>query len=226
MATEHNTITDPEIHEPKGASTALAGQVYVSNGAASGSWGQIEDLRSNAPAGAVPRVSNGTNRLVSERVHGWAQFQDSRTTSGSPAQTISAGATANFVCDGGFLTKTMNPSDISVPMWDTLNNKHVPIAEDDLYILRISFTAQGYSGTDPYLDLELDIGGAVGVIYATSVSLRKSGGAQEISWAFPVFTGSTYTPNGGVIKITYNGTGSCNIYKNSILIVRESKNYL
>ena len=35
---EHNTITDPEIHEPKDASTALIGQVYTSDGAGSGSW--------------------------------------------------------------------------------------------------------------------------------------------------------------------------------------------
>lgn len=35
---EHNTITDPEIHEPKGVSTATVGQVYVANGAGSGAW--------------------------------------------------------------------------------------------------------------------------------------------------------------------------------------------
>lgn len=35
---EHVTITDPEIHEPKGASSANSGEVYVANGAGSGSW--------------------------------------------------------------------------------------------------------------------------------------------------------------------------------------------
>lgn len=34
----HQNIQDPEIHEPKGISTAPAGAVYVSNGAGSGSW--------------------------------------------------------------------------------------------------------------------------------------------------------------------------------------------
>lgn len=34
----HSTITDPNIHEPKGAATALAGEVYVADGAASGGW--------------------------------------------------------------------------------------------------------------------------------------------------------------------------------------------
>lgn len=34
----HNVLTDPFLHEPKGVSTAAANQVYVSNGSASGSW--------------------------------------------------------------------------------------------------------------------------------------------------------------------------------------------
>lgn len=35
---QHSTITDPHVHEPKGASTAANATVYVSNGAGSGTW--------------------------------------------------------------------------------------------------------------------------------------------------------------------------------------------
>lgn len=38
---EHDSITDPDIHEPKGASTAPAGAVYIADGAGSGSWGTV-----------------------------------------------------------------------------------------------------------------------------------------------------------------------------------------
>lgn len=38
MAQQHSTIADADRHEPKGASSAVNGSVYVSNGAASGSW--------------------------------------------------------------------------------------------------------------------------------------------------------------------------------------------
>ena len=38
MTIEHNTITDPDLHEPKGVSTALAGEVYIADGAGSGTW--------------------------------------------------------------------------------------------------------------------------------------------------------------------------------------------
>lgn len=38
MTIQHDGITDPDIHEPKGASTATKGYVYRSDGAASGEW--------------------------------------------------------------------------------------------------------------------------------------------------------------------------------------------
>jgi len=34
----HSTLTDPYLHEPKGAASAGAGTVYVANGSGSGSW--------------------------------------------------------------------------------------------------------------------------------------------------------------------------------------------
>ncbi len=34
----HNSLTDPFLHEPKGVSTATANQSYVSDGAGSGAW--------------------------------------------------------------------------------------------------------------------------------------------------------------------------------------------
>lgn len=41
MAIQHNVITDPEIHEPKGASTATVDQVYAADGAGSGEWREL-----------------------------------------------------------------------------------------------------------------------------------------------------------------------------------------
>jgi hypothetical protein len=52
MTIEHNVITDPEIHEPKGASTAGIRTQYVSDGAGSGSWIEPE------PKGAASATLN------------------------------------------------------------------------------------------------------------------------------------------------------------------------
>jgi len=38
MTVQHNAITDPDLHEPKGIAAATAGKVYVSDGASSGDW--------------------------------------------------------------------------------------------------------------------------------------------------------------------------------------------
>jgi hypothetical protein len=38
MTIQHNVITDPDIHEPKGVAAASSGQVYVANGSGSGAW--------------------------------------------------------------------------------------------------------------------------------------------------------------------------------------------
>lgn len=41
MATEHDAILDPEIHEPKGVAAASSGQFYIANGTGSGEWRYI-----------------------------------------------------------------------------------------------------------------------------------------------------------------------------------------
>ena len=38
MTIQHNIITDPDIHEPKGVASATSGKVYISNGSGSGAW--------------------------------------------------------------------------------------------------------------------------------------------------------------------------------------------
>lgn len=38
MSIEHSAAVDPNIHEPKGVSTATPGQVYIANGSSSGVW--------------------------------------------------------------------------------------------------------------------------------------------------------------------------------------------
>lgn len=38
---QHAVLTDPQLHEPKGVSTAASGKVYVANGSGSGAWQYI-----------------------------------------------------------------------------------------------------------------------------------------------------------------------------------------
>lgn len=226
MAIEHDAIPNADIHEPKDVSSASAGNVYVADGAGSGTWATADALGSGAaPAGSLV-IADGSGGLDFLRYQGWAQYEDTDTTVGAPSQTLTAGVRTLWTNDGGNLSLDKKPSDATVPLWDVATNTHVPVADFDIYHLRMSFFAENYAGATPYIDIELDIGGGIGVIFGRGVSLRKGGAAQFISIAFPVFSGTTYNANGGKFYLTYQGTGTCDIYKSSILIVRESKNYV
>lgn len=194
---QHNTLTLAELHEPKGAAAAVAGQVYVADGLGSGAW---------------------------EHTGGWSQYQDSRTTVGTPTQIIATGVRTPFVCDGGTLTEeTYAPDDAGSSMWNVSTNKVVPIKAFDTYDLRVSFSAQNYAGATPYLTMDLDIGGGIGIIVSQTIGLLKGGAQQDVVWTFPVFTGATFLANGGTVNLTYNGTGSCDIFKTAVLLVRTTR---
>lgn len=223
---QHKDIADAQLHEPKGASTANAGDIYISDGAGSGTWATADALGSGAASAGQLLVADGSGGLDFVRYKGWSQWEDTDRTVGTPSQTLTAAARTKWTNDGGNLSLQKNPSDLVNPMWNTTTNKHQPISAFDIYHIRISFIVENYAGTSPYLTIELDIGGSIGTIQARDISLRKGGGAQFISMAFPVFSGATYVANGGEFYVTYQGTGTCDIYKSSIMIVRESKNYV
>lgn len=58
---EHRLLTGADLHEPKGADTAVSGQVYVANGSGSGSWidrfNGILNLNKSSLTLAIPNIS-------------------------------------------------------------------------------------------------------------------------------------------------------------------------
>lgn len=70
---EHASIDDPNIHEPKGISTATADQIYVSDGAGSGDWTDISTVLDNS-------ASYTLNDLINVRY-------ESNTATSIPAAT-------------------------------------------------------------------------------------------------------------------------------------------
>lgn len=225
---EHRLLTGASLHDAKGADTSTAGQILYSTGGAS-DWGTLEDASTGAALAGEHLIADGSGGLSFDRIQGWGQFEDSRDTVIAPTQNIGAGVRTKLINDGAGSTIEKGPSDLVNPLWNVSTNKHEPISAFDIYFIRLSFTAENYSSsgsTSPYIDIELDIGSPIGTIFTDSKTLRKSGSAQAITLAFPVYTGATYLANGGEFYLTYNGTGSCDIYNTSLLIVRESKNYV
>jgi len=178
-----------------------------------------------APAGGM-WVSDGVGGGEFIRVQGWGQYSDTDVTVGSPSQTLVSGVRTQFTIDGGATTIEKLPSDATAPLWNVSTNKIQPIATFDTYNFRLGYAAQNYSGTSPYILMELDIGGALGTIWNRTYPLLKGGSEQFVEAAFPVFAGSTFLANGGELYLTYVGTANCDIYASQILIIRESKNYV
>ncbi len=61
MTVAHSAITDPNLHEPKGVAAATSNKVYVSDGAASGTWQKLtaSQFNSGAALGGATIVADG-----------------------------------------------------------------------------------------------------------------------------------------------------------------------
>lgn len=155
-------------------------------------------------------------------VTGFGHYQDSDLTYGTPDQVILTGVRTQMTIDDLGVTVEKLPYDATEPFW---HDNHIhPIATFDTYNLRLGFAAEGYSGADSQIVIELDIGGSLGVIWERTISLIKGGNEQFIAPAFPIYTGATFVANGGVIYLTYTGgNADCAIFKKQIFIDRLSR---
>lgn len=91
---EHSVITDPNIHEPKGVSSATADKAYFANGSGSGSWKKIYTM-------------------------GWEDYNDSGST-----QNLTNGVWSDITNDGaGAYTNTAYKLPGYANIWDTVNNQ-------------------------------------------------------------------------------------------------------
>lgn len=72
-------MTDPNLHEPKGASTAASDKVYVADGSGSGSWVKLgpkslSNLTTNGTAGQFVIVDGAGNFDLATAAHGSIYF--------------------------------------------------------------------------------------------------------------------------------------------------------
>lgn len=104
MATiEHKDIVDPNVHEPKGASSASTGTVYKSNGAGSGTWSKVKGSELDAESSTAGQVlvstgagsfaySNPSNELKGRIKAGSFSFGSYSPVKMSPSTTTSGKA--------------------------------------------------------------------------------------------------------------------------------------
>ena len=88
-----------------------------------------------------------------------------------------------------------------VDIYNTSTQKITPEFVGAAYLLRIDITAASTTNSNNDLLIELDIGGAAGVIASRSI-YRRSSASFSTNAAFPVFCEATFVANGGEFYIT------------------------
>lgn len=111
MAVAHSSITDPNIHEPKGAAAATTKQVYVANGAGSGVWQKIENQNldgiSSDPAAGYFLVSDGSGGFsFAPAAHGSIYFSNFGAPYTLAATTAYQKVAPTTTADGGSVVVT------------------------------------------------------------------------------------------------------------------------
>lgn len=189
----HSTLTDPYLHEPKGASTAVNGQVYVSNGAASGSWKYLPS--------------------------GWGYYQHSgaaQTFNTTDAKLVINGT-------GALNNTSYLPREIRGVgnLWDTVNNKITPIRLGDSYDTRIDLPITSRT-TAVELTISLDIGGGATpttIILPQYTSIAKTA-PFTVSIPIPMLALSATTVTNGIQLFIKVDAGSIAVTNPSISIIR------
>lgn len=220
---QHKNIPEAQLHEPKGASSAASGTVYVSTGTGTGNWqSPVSALGVGVDEGKVLRSTSSNTAEWVYPPEGWGFYLHSGT-----GQVLNTTASKLIIDGAGAASESSYlPRDIrgtGTELWSTADNKMLPIAEGDFYQVRIDIPVVSETGTVTDITIQLDIGGA-----ATPTTIITEGyeiGGRDTPYivrsSFPVFSGSTFLANGGQVFVKTNA-GTITIGSPQILIERTS----
>jgi len=167
---QHSTLSDPNLHEPKGASTAAANTAYLANGSGSGTWTAVNRL----PGTGWGQYSNafyvGTTALAVSTTEVLIPFDTNVNVTQLPISLT------------GTTTALMNLSTETLQF----------VSAGDLHSLAITATIYSASGAPPNMDFKL-YGSSDGTTYSTllgesTITLKSSSAGQVLtdSNLFPV----------------------------------------
>lgn len=203
---QHATLTDPNLHEPKGVAAATVSEVYVADGAGSGEWTKLTD--------ADMDFSDKT-----KNVYGWNDIADSAYTSGAP-RSISSGTRTKITNNAGAAqTDTSRLGTI----WNTTLNTFQIDDLNAVYLLRINMKVKAAAGAGtPYtLDIELESANGPTIISANTQYVKGGGHTNLISWTAPLYMGSYI--NDYDLSMYVTSDTAITLYDIGFVIVRSYK---
>ena len=151
---------------------------------------------------------------------GWAYYDDSTYTSGSPLNIDNARTAISIDGAGPTSESRFLPGDGE--LWDTSNNLIIGRNLGDVLTVRLDFKGVA-NNNNSYFDIEFDIGsGSPNVIVSkTRVARKGSGNEQRYSITVQLYTLDTFITNGCKIYLDTTGSGhDYDFYDFGILVER------
>lgn len=203
---QHSAIPDGERHEPKGVSTASSGQVYVADGAASGSWRKVRDTDMD--------FSVKANNLF-----GWNDIADNLYTSASP-RSISA-STRTLLTNNAAATQT-DTSRLGA-IWNTSGNYFQMNDLNALYIVRTQFKAKASAaaGTPYVIKLEVETSNGPTVISVNDQFIKGGSYENGVSFTSQFYMGSFV--NNTQLKVYVTPDTNITLYDIGFVVSRAYK---
>lgn len=166
----------------------------------------VRDLLSD---GALTTAPLGTT--------GWASYEDTTHTSGSP-QALTGGTRAEWTNDGSTANETYSPG--GATLWGS--DRITPSALGESYVVRVDFTINpGTAGGAVKLDVDVGsapFSGTSDVIIEGSQLLALGSAIQSVSWTFQTSCLSSMLANGAAIGIV--SSVAADVYDKKITISR------
>ena len=171
---------------------------------------------SNGDLGSVVRgIIN--ELVVCANGTGWAQYEDTVYTSGSPF-SVSASTDTVLPNNKGNTLETQKPNDVTTFYDGTV----ITGRNGDGILITIDCTVEPTSGTATYAEFWLDIGGAVGELYRRIISFPKGTGvARPVNFTVSGYTLGTWETNGATVYVSSDGP--IDIYGIRYVITRTHK---
>jgi len=151
---------------------------------------------------------------------GWANYQDTTYTSGSPFLVTAGSPAQPLPNNAGSKIETQLPSDVT----EFYDGTAITGREGDGIAITIEFKCAPTTGaSDVRIKTSIDIGGAIGEIYPREMALTKGAGVEHFYLlTINAYTLDTWEANGGVVMVeSFNS--NINVYDIRYVITRTHK---
>jgi hypothetical protein len=197
---QHSSLTDPNLHEPKGVAAASANQLYLSNGSGSGTWTNV-------------------NRFPGT---GWGKYTNT-TYVGTTALAVSTTEVLlPFTTDDTVTQLPISYTGTTSGLMNLASETLQFVSTGDLHAVTVTFKVYSVSGSPTFVNLIL-YGSSDGTTYSTllgdkTVPLSKGAGQIIVETSlFPVT--SNMVSHGARIYVVTN-TGTANLIDIGLISAR------